>query len=65
MANSHRARPTFGMATNGDGFIFLKLSQEDRPQYDVSREFSLFPRRHQLYEVLQILKHLGEIVSYK
>ncbi len=65
MANSHRDRPTFGMATNGDGFIFLKLSQEDRPQYDVSREFSLFPRRHELYEVLRILKHLGEIVSYK
>ncbi len=63
MANSHPDKPTFGMATNGDGFIFLKLTCEDRPQYDVSREFSLFPRRHELYEVLRILKHLGEIVS--
>ncbi|AFZ25717.1 type I restriction enzyme R protein [Cylindrospermum stagnale PCC 7417] len=53
-------KPVFGMATNGDEFIFLKLTLSDTPQYDVSRIFSLFPRRHELAEVLQILKRLGQ-----
>jgi hypothetical protein len=56
-------RPVFGMATNGDEFVFLKLSQGDAPQYDTSRTFSLFPRRHELGIVLQILKRLGQIVA--
>jgi hypothetical protein len=55
-------RPVFGMATNGDEFLFLKLTLADAPQYDVSRTFSLFPRRHELGEVLQILKRLGQTV---
>jgi hypothetical protein len=61
MANARKDRPTFGMATNGDGFVFIKLDHKTTAQYDVSREFSLFPRRHELYEVLRILKRLGEI----
>jgi hypothetical protein len=55
-------RPVFGMATNGDEFVFLKLSQGETPQYDASRTFSLFPRRHELGEVLRILKRLGQAV---
>jgi hypothetical protein len=55
-------RPTFGMATNGDEFVFLKLVPGSAPQYDVSRTFSLFPWRHELAEVVRILGKLGEIV---
>jgi hypothetical protein len=55
-------KPIFGMATNGDEFVFLKLTLTDTPQYDVSRTFSLFPRRHELAEVLQILKGFGQAV---
>jgi hypothetical protein len=55
-------RAVFGMATNADEFVFLKLSQGDDPQYDASRTFSLFPRRHELGEVLRILKRLGRVV---
>ena len=62
MANPDLDKPTFGMATNGDSFIFIKISQQGTPQYDVSREFSLFPRRHELYDVLRILKYLGQLV---
>ncbi len=62
MANPDRDKPTFGMATNGDSFIFIKITQQGTLQYDVSREFSLFPRRHELYNVLRILKHLGQLV---
>jgi len=60
--NAASDRPVFGMATNGDEFVFLKLTLTDAPQYDVSRTFSLFPRRHELGEVLQILKRLGQAV---
>jgi hypothetical protein len=56
-------KPTFGMATNGDEFVFLKLVAGKIPQYDVSRTFSLFPRRHELGEVVRILGRLGELVS--
>lgn len=56
------AKKVFGIATNGDEFVFLKLNPGDSPQYDISRSFSLFPRRHELAEVLQIVKRLGQVV---
>ncbi|HEY9831005.1 MAG TPA: type I restriction endonuclease subunit R [Stenomitos sp.] len=62
LASPQSERPVFGMATNGDEFVFLKLSQGNTPQYDASRTFSLFPRRHELGEVLRILKRLGQAV---
>ena len=48
------------MATNGDEFVFLKLGAGN--EYDVSRSFSLFPQRHELDQVAQILKYLGQRV---
>jgi hypothetical protein len=62
LATSQPEKPVFGMATNGDEFVFLKLTLKDTPQYDVSRTFSLFPRQHELAEVLRILKRLGQAV---
>lgn len=61
--NGQRNRPSFGLATNGDEFVFLKLTHDESPQYDVSRTFSLFPRQHELDKVLQILKRLGQVIS--
>lgn len=60
MANSNQNQSTYGMATNGDSFIFIKLSHQIKSQYDVSREFSLLPRKHELSEVCRILKKLGQ-----
>lgn len=59
-ANPNRERPNYGMATNGDEFVFLKLGTG--VEYDTSRSFSLFPRRHELGQVAQILKALGRRV---
>ena len=42
--------------------VATAISQGDAPQYDASRTFSLFPRRHELGEVLRILKRLGQAV---
>ena len=59
-ANPQRSSPNYGMATNGDEFVFLKLGVDG--EYDVSRSFSLFPRNHELGTVAQILKVLGQRV---
>ncbi len=61
--NGQSDKPSYGLATNGDEFVFLKMTHDDTPQYDVSRTFSLFPRQHELGKVLQILKRLGQIVQ--
>ena len=49
----------FGMVTNGDGFLFLKLRKMPQPVYALSDDFSLFRQsENQLYSVLRILKRL-------
>ena len=63
LASPQPEQPVYGMATNGDEFVFLKLLQLGGPLYDTSRTFSLFPRRHELGETLRILKRLGSIVA--
>lgn len=63
VSKPHPARPTYGMVTNDDEFVFIKLSHEGTPQYDLSASFSLFPLRNELYEVLRILKQIGELVA--
>lgn len=59
-ANPEGQFPQYGMATNGDEFVFLKLGTST--EYDLSRSFTLFPRRHELGQVAQILKALGQCV---
>ena len=56
LSNSETLQPTFGMITNGNEFLFLKTS---RNEYANSRLFSLVNPNNELYEVLQILKHLN------
>ncbi|NER34287.1 MAG: hypothetical protein F6J93_09680 [Oscillatoria sp. SIO1A7] len=54
-------RSLFGMVTNGGEFIFIKLSRAATPEYDISDVFSLLPRRNRLYDVLALLKRLGQL----
>lgn len=44
-------------------FVFVKLMQQDTPQYAFSDQFSLWRRENQLYKVLSILKKLGQLIS--
>jgi hypothetical protein len=61
MANPASQRPVFGMVTNGDGFLFIKLVQQPKPMYALSDDFSMFAQsRNELYDVTQILKRLGQ-----
>lgn len=62
-ADPHPDQPTFGFVTNGSEFRFLKLMKRDNPQYAFSDSFTLQRRDNDLYQVLRILKRIGEFVS--
>jgi hypothetical protein len=51
-------QPIFGMITNGSDFHFVKLR---RSQYVLSKRFSLYDSDNALYDVLRMLKHLGQL----
>ena len=60
MANPQPDKPVFGMVTNGDDVLFIKVKREaGTPQYDLSRVFALFTSVKELYNILQILKRIG------
>lgn len=61
LANLKSDRPTYGLLTNGSNFMFVKLVKGEIPQYAFSRWFSMFNPGNELYSVLSILKHLGEL----
>lgn len=62
-ATPHPEKPAFGLATNGSHFIFLKLTQNESPQYALSDEFSLRRRSNDLCIVLSVLKRLAELIK--
>ncbi|MDZ8093848.1 MAG: type I restriction enzyme HsdR N-terminal domain-containing protein [Nostoc sp. DedQUE05] len=63
MANPNPSKPVFGMVTNGDDILFIKVMQTNTPQYDLSRVFAPFTSARELYAVLQILKRIGQLIS--
>jgi hypothetical protein len=55
------ARPLFEMVTNGSSYLFVKVQNN---QYAISDLFSTrSPYRNNLYEVLKILKYLGQLLT--
>ena len=64
MANPHPERPTFGLITNGDSFLFIKLVKKTVAEYDLSTDFSIFDRpQNELYEVLRVMKRIGALMA--
>ena len=64
MANPHPEKTGYGLVTNGDDILFVKLKRDGSALYDVSRVFALFTSGRELYGVLQVLKRIaGEIVG--
>jgi hypothetical protein len=64
MANPHPEQPSFGLVTNGDSFLFIKLVKEPVAQYDLSTDFSIFARpQNELYEVLRVMKRIGTLIT--
>ncbi len=64
MANPNPQRPVYGLVTNGDEFMFIKILTQGIPQYDFSNIFSLLlPRRNQLHDILKILKQIAKMMT--
>jgi hypothetical protein len=64
MLNSPNAsQPTYGLATNGSHFLFIKLVNQNGLHYALSDEFTLRRQDNELYQVLAILKHLANITQ--
>jgi len=59
--NPNSAQPTFGLLVNGREFVFVKLIQQEQPQYTRSYALSI-ERDSELYQVLGILKRVGELI---
>jgi Type I restriction enzyme R protein N terminus (HSDR_N) len=62
LGNPESEKPAFGFVTNGNEFKFLKLTKQGTPKYAQSYLFAL-DSRDDLYTVLRILKHIGQLVS--
>jgi hypothetical protein len=62
LGNPNPDQATFGMVTNGNDFLFLKLIQHPTSQYANSRLFSLINPGNELWDVLRILKQIGTII---
>ncbi len=60
MANPDLDKPRFGMLTNGDDVLFVKLLAQPTPQYGLSRVFSVYTVASELRSAFQVLKHLGQ-----
>lgn len=64
MANPNLNQPVYGMACDGDLFMFIKLLKQDLPQYDFSDTFSLLLlRQNKLYDILRVLKRIGGLIA--
>jgi hypothetical protein len=59
MANPNPARPCFGMLTNGDEIVFVKVAQAESPQYALSRVFATLGSEQEVVAALQILRGIG------
>jgi hypothetical protein len=57
VAHPDQTRPVFGLAANGNNFMFLKLQHQE---YAFSDSFSLLSHQNKLYEVRQILKQIRD-----
>ena len=65
LGNPQLSQPLYGLVTDGDLFMFVKLMQEKTEIiYDFSEPFSLLvARRHKLYQILQILKNISGVIG--
>ena len=62
MANPQPKQPSFGMMTNENDILFVKLVQTEH-RYALSRVFAPFTSSWELHSALQILKRIGQVIE--
>ncbi|MEO1209329.1 MAG: type I restriction endonuclease subunit R [Cyanobacteria bacterium J06638_20] len=63
MASENLEKPRFGMLTNGDDVVFIKLVTQPTAQYALSRAFSIYTVASELRSAFQVLKQLGQEIA--
>ena len=63
LASPNPEKPTFGMISNGGSFRFFKLVKAQINQYALSKLFNTRNPGNELYNVLEILKKLGQLLN--
>ncbi|MBE9127101.1 MULTISPECIES: type I restriction enzyme HsdR N-terminal domain-containing protein [unclassified Coleofasciculus] len=63
VANPQPERPSFGLVTNGDEILFVKLVQGSSRLYALSRVFAPFVSIHELTQALQVLKRMAGVIQ--
>ncbi len=63
MANPDLDKPRFGLLTNGDDVLFVKLMPQPTREYGLSRAFSIYTVLRELRSAFQVLKHLGQGIT--
>ncbi len=61
LADPHLNQPGFGLIVAGGSFMFIKLLRGDHNRYARSRIFAISNPGNELYDVLAILKRLGQV----
>jgi predicted type IV restriction endonuclease len=56
-------KPTFGLLVNGREFVFIKLVQQEKPEYARSYALSI-ERDTELQQVLNVLKCIGQLILF-
>lgn len=62
LCNPALDKPTFGILTGGEDFIFMKLVRQQSPIYGLSRKFSIL-NEGDLYDVLKIMRHIAGLIA--
>jgi hypothetical protein len=62
-ASPRSQKAVYGLITNGDDILFVKLTQISDRQYSVSRTFSVPTSAQELQLVLQILKRIAQEIK--
>ena len=64
MCNPNPTRSVYGMVSNGDEFIFLKVNAAPHPEYGSSKLYSLFfpLGNRDLQEVFGVLKQVKQLL---
>lgn len=60
MTNPQAAQPSYGLITNGDEMLFVKVLPEPTLTYNLSRVFSPYVAASDLEQVVGILQGLGD-----
>ncbi len=63
MATPDSEKPRYGMLTNGDDVLFIKLALQPKKQYSLSRVFSLYTLTQEWQVTLQVLKKLAQLMA--